>query len=211
MSDTCDKLTLTDRIDWEKVQGFIPAIIQDAESAEVLMLGYMNQDALAQTLDTEKVTFWSRSKKRLWTKGETSGNFLLLKHIDLDCDNDTLLLSVSPIGETCHLGTKTCFGEQRFQPDMVFLHQLERILAARRDADPSSSYTASLFARGTKRISQKVGEEGVEVALAATAGDKEEVINEASDLLYHLLVLLQVQDLNLNQVISNLKQRHNKA
>ncbi|SMY32868.1 Phosphoribosyl-ATP pyrophosphatase [Photobacterium malacitanum] len=206
-------MSLTTTIDWEKVAGLIPAIIQDNTSGQVLMLGYMNDEALAKTLDTKQVTFWSRTKNRLWTKGETSGNVLQLKSIKLDCDQDTLLVQVDPIGPTCHLNTTSCFDsgdDANQQPALVFLHQLEQILAARKGADPDSSYTASLYARGTKRISQKVGEEGVEVALAATSGDKAELVCESADLIYHLLVLLQDQNLGLENVINKLKQRHQK-
>ena len=204
-------MSLTTSIDWEKVAGLIPAIIQDNNSGQVLMLGYMNDEALAKTLATEQVTFWSRTKNRLWTKGETSGNVLHLKSIKLDCDQDTLLVQVDPMGPTCHLNTTSCFGNDDTtdaQPALVFLHQLEQILADRKGADPDSSYTASLYARGTKRISQKVGEEGVEVALAATSGDKAELVCESADLIYHLLVLLQDQNLTLEDVINKLKQRH---
>lgn len=204
-------MNLITTIDWEKVAGLIPAIIQDNNSGQVLMLGYMNDEALAKTLATEQVTFWSRTKNRLWTKGETSGNILQLKNIKLDCDQDTLLIQVDPIGPTCHLNTTSCFDNDdntNPQPALVFLHQLEQVLADRKGADPDSSYTASLYARGTKRISQKVGEEGVEVALAATSGDKAELICESADLIYHLLVLLQDQDLALEDVINKLKQRH---
>ncbi|WP_297481410.1 bifunctional phosphoribosyl-AMP cyclohydrolase/phosphoribosyl-ATP diphosphatase HisIE [uncultured Photobacterium sp.] len=204
-------MSLTTSIDWEKVAGLIPAIIQDNNSGQVLMLGYMNDEALAKTLDTKQVTFWSRTKNRLWTKGETSGNVLQLKSIKLDCDQDTLLIQVNPIGPTCHLNTTSCFDsgdDTNEQPTLVFLHQLEQILADRKGADPDSSYTASLYNRGTKRISQKVGEEGVEVALAATSGDKAELVCESADLIYHLLVLLQDQNLALKDVINKLKQRH---
>lgn len=204
-------MSLTTSIDWEKVAGLIPAIIQDNNSGQVLMLGYMNDEALAKTLATKQVTFWSRTKNRLWTKGETSGNVLHLKSIQLDCDQDTLLIQVDPIGPTCHLNTTSCFGNDdtaNTQPALVFLHQLEQVLADRKGADPDSSYTASLYNRGTKRISQKVGEEGVEVALAATSGDKAELVCESADLIYHLLVLLQDQNLALEDVINKLKQRH---
>ncbi|MCD9528726.1 bifunctional phosphoribosyl-AMP cyclohydrolase/phosphoribosyl-ATP diphosphatase HisIE [Photobacterium carnosum] len=204
-------MSLTTSIDWEKVAGLIPAIIQDNNSGQVLMLGYMNDEALAKTLATEHVTFWSRTKNRLWTKGETSGNILHLKSIKLDCDQDTLLVQVDPMGPTCHLNTTSCFGNDdttNTQPALVFLHQLEQILTDRKGADPDSSYTASLYARGTKRISQKVGEEGVEVALAAASGDKAELVCESADLIYHLLVLLQDQNLTLEDVINKLKQRH---
>ncbi|PSW45512.1 bifunctional phosphoribosyl-AMP cyclohydrolase/phosphoribosyl-ATP diphosphatase HisIE [Photobacterium leiognathi] len=206
-------MSLLTNINWEKVAGLIPAIIQDNASGQVLMLGYMNEDALQKTLDTKQVTFWSRTKERLWTKGETSGNVLQLKSIQLDCDQDTLLVQVDPIGPTCHLNTTTCFDSDESgaqPPSLVFLHQLEQLLASRKGADPESSYTASLYARGTKRISQKVGEEGVEVALAATSGDKAELVCESADLIYHLLVLLQDQGLSLSDVTNKLQERHNK-
>ncbi|MBD1557885.1 bifunctional phosphoribosyl-AMP cyclohydrolase/phosphoribosyl-ATP diphosphatase HisIE [Vibrio sp. S9_S30] len=200
---------LSERIDWDKVEGLVPAIVQDFQSSQVLMMGYMNQDALAKTGETGQVTFFSRTKERLWTKGETSGNVLALKNISLDCDNDTLLVKVEPVGPTCHKGTTTCWDcDPQEESQMVWLHQLEQLLAARKNADPDSSYTASLYTRGTKRISQKVGEEGVEVALAATSGDKAELVCESADLIYHLLVLLQDQGLSMNDVINKLKERH---
>lgn len=194
------------QLDWVKTDGMMPAIVQHAVSGEVLMHGYMNEAALAKTLETGKVTFWSRTKQRLWTKGETSEHFLHTVSITPDCDNDTLLILVNPVGPTCHLGTSSCFSPAA--PDWVFLHQLEQLLAERKQADPKSSYTASLYASGTKRIAQKVGEEGVETALAATVNDRFELKNEASDLLYHLMVLLQDQNLDLSAVINNLRERH---
>lgn len=194
------------QLDWEKTDGLMPVIVQHAKSGEVLMLGYMNPQALAQTIESGKVTFFSRTKQRLWTKGETSGNFLNVVKIAPDCDNDTLLVLVNPIGPTCHLGTSSCFGETHH--DWLFLYQLEELLASRKTADPESSYTAKLYASGTKRIAQKVGEEGVETALAATVNDRFELKNEASDLVYHLLVLLQDQELDLSAVIENLRERH---
>jgi phosphoribosyl-ATP pyrophosphohydrolase/phosphoribosyl-AMP cyclohydrolase len=194
------------QLDWEKTDNLMPVIVQHAVSGEVLMLGYMNQDALAQTEQSGKVTFYSRTKQRLWTKGETSGNFLNVVSITPDCDNDTLLVLANPIGPTCHLGTPSCFAPAKH--DWHFLYELEQLLASRKTADPESSYTAKLYASGTKRIAQKVGEEGVETALAATVNDRFELKNEASDLIYHLLVLLQDQDLDLSAVIENLKQRH---
>ncbi len=200
---------LSERINWEKVDGLVPAIVQDYQSSQVLMMGYMTPAALEKTGETGNVTFFSRTKERLWTKGETSGNVLQLQNIALDCDSDTLLVKVNPIGPTCHTGTTTCWdGDKQEESQMVWLHQLEQLLAARKDADPESSYTASLYARGTKRISQKVGEEGVEVALAATSGDKAELVCESADLIYHLMVLLQDQGLSMNDVVNKLKERH---
>lgn len=196
------------QLDWEKVDNLMPAIIQHAVSGEVLMLGYMNQEALSVTQSSGKVTFYSRTKERLWTKGETSENYLNVVSITPDCDNDTLLVLVNPIGPTCHKGNNSCFHPA--ETDWAFLYQLEELLASRKTADPESSYTAKLYASGTKRIAQKVGEEGVETALAATVNDRFELKNEASDLVYHLLVLLQDQDLNLSAVIDNLRLRHKK-
>ncbi|WP_038179612.1 bifunctional phosphoribosyl-AMP cyclohydrolase/phosphoribosyl-ATP diphosphatase HisIE [Vibrio rhizosphaerae] len=209
MSGSETLASLSGRIDWDKVEGLIPAIIQDFQSGQVLMMGYMNDLALEKTVLTEQVTFFSRTKQRLWTKGETSGNVLQLKNIALDCDHDTLLVKVDPVGPTCHTGTTSCWDtDQQEESQMVWLHQLEQLLGERKQADPESSYTASLYARGTKRISQKVGEEGVEVALAATSGDKAELVCESADLIYHLLVLLQDQGLSMNDVINKLKERH---
>ncbi|EGU36591.1 bifunctional phosphoribosyl-AMP cyclohydrolase/phosphoribosyl-ATP diphosphatase HisIE [Vibrio scophthalmi] len=206
---TSDVNALIERIDWQKVDGLVPVIVQDFLSSQVLMMGYMNQEALVTTGETGHVTFFSRTKQRLWTKGESSGNVLKLVNAALDCDNDTLLVKVTPVGPTCHTGTTTCWdGDKQEESQLVWLHQLEQLLADRKNADPDSSYTASLYARGTKRISQKVGEEGVEVALAATSGDKAELVCESADLIYHLLVLLQDQGLSLNDVINKLKERH---
>ena len=193
-------------LDWDKNAGLIPAVIEDAVSGRVLMLAYMNREALQKTLETKRVTFFSRSKGRLWTKGETSGNFLNLVDLAADCDKDTLLVTVIAEGPACHLGTTSCFGD--LQSRWQFLRDLEVLLASRKGADPATSYTASLYARGTKRIAQKVGEEGVETALAATVHDREELRNEAADLVYHLLVLLQAENLELADVIDILRERH---
>jgi len=193
-------------LDWDKTQGMMPVIVQHNVSGEVLMHGYMNPEALEKTLAEGNVTFFSRTKNRLWTKGETSGNFLQVVSITPDCDNDTLLVLANPIGPTCHLGTTSCFSPA--VPEWTFLYQLEELLASRKTADPESSYTARLYASGTKRIAQKVGEEGVETALAATVNDRDELTNEASDLVYHLMVLLQDQNLDFSAVINNLRDRH---
>lgn len=193
-------------LDWQKVDNLMPAIIQHATSGEVLMLGYMNQNALEQTIKSGKVTFYSRTKQRLWMKGETSGNVLNVVTIHADCDNDTLLILVNPIGPTCHTGNTSCFADAK--SDWGFLYDLEQLLASRKEADASSSYTAKLYQSGTKRIAQKVGEEGVETALAATVNDRDELKNESADLIYHLLVLLQDQNLCLSDVIGILKARH---
>lgn len=194
------------QLDWHKTGGMLPAIIQHAVSGEVLMMGYMNSEALQATEHTGRVTFFSRSKQRLWTKGESSGHFLNVVSIHPDCDNDTLLILATPDGPTCHTGTNSCFYPA--ETDWGFLHNLETLLGERKTADPQSSYTAQLYASGTKRIAQKVGEEGVETALAATVHDREELTSEAADLVYHLLVLLQDQDLDLSRVIGRLRERH---
>ena len=194
---------------WGKMQNLLPAVIQDAHSGRVLMQGYMNQEALAHTLDTGKVTFFSRSKQRLWMKGETSGNTLDLVDISADCDQDSLLILVHPNGPTCHTGASTCWFNSDV-PNMTFFAELEQTLAERKEADPSTSYTAELYSKGIKRIAQKVGEEGVETALAAVVQDLDELKNESADLLYHLIVLLQASNLSLNDTIAVLKARHNK-
>lgn len=202
--------TLVNQIDWAKVNGHLPVIIQNYQTAEVLMFGVMSQEALEKTLNEKVVTFYSRTKQRLWTKGETSGDFLKVMDYAIDCDSDTLLITAIPIGNTCHLGNKSCFnGISRNLPWIFFSH-LEEMLEERKTADPATSYTASLFAAGTKRMAQKVGEEGVEVALAAMARDKEELLNETADLLYHTTILLKDQDLSWEQVIDVLKARHKK-
>ena len=198
----------SNKLAWDKMDNLLPAIVQDALSGKVLMQGYMDQYALAKTLETGKVTFFSRSKQRLWTKGETSGNTLDLVSLACDCDQDSLLVLANPNGPTCHTGVESCWFEGN-TPAFTFLADLERVLAARKDADPKSSYTASLYNKGIKRIAQKVGEEGVETALAATVHDKEELKNEAADLLYHLTVLLQASDMSLNDALNVLRERHN--
>jgi phosphoribosyl-AMP cyclohydrolase / phosphoribosyl-ATP pyrophosphohydrolase len=198
-------------LDWDKGGGLIPAIVQDAGNGAVLMLGYMNREALAATQATGRVTFWSRSKSRLWTKGESSGHFLELKQIAADCDADTLLILAEPKGPACHQGTATCWGQtapQSAAQPVAFLARLERVIAERIDARPPGSYTAKLLAQGTRRIAQKVGEEGLELALAAVAQSDEEVIGEAADLMYHTLLLLQVKGLSLSQVVAELEARH---
>jgi phosphoribosyl-ATP pyrophosphohydrolase/phosphoribosyl-AMP cyclohydrolase len=201
----------TDTLDWDKCDGLLPAIVQDADSGAVLMLGYMNRAALAATLADKRVTFWSRSKGRLWTKGETSGNFLQLRSLAADCDGDTLLVLATPTGPACHLGSRTCWGENAPQSGaerLAFLSTLERVLKQRIADRPPGSYTAALLAQGTRRIAQKVGEEGLELALAAVAQSDEEVLGEAADLLYHTLLLLEVKNLSLAQVVAVLQERH---
>jgi phosphoribosyl-ATP pyrophosphohydrolase/phosphoribosyl-AMP cyclohydrolase len=184
----------------------IPAIIQHDLTGQVLMLGYMNNESLAKTKETNKVTFFSRSKQRLWTKGETSGNFLNVVTIQQDCDQDTYLIKVIPEGETCHKGTFTCFGDKSPQG---FLNELQSIINDRKANPNESSYTSELFTKGTKKIAQKVGEEATEVILEALDQNKDLLIEESSDLLYHLLVLLSDQGVNLSDVEKKLMQRHN--
>lgn len=194
-------------IDWDKMAGLIPAMVQHAWTGEVRMLGYMNREALEATQKSGRVTFWSRSKQALWEKGATSGDWLELVDIKLDCDGDALLVRALPKGPTCHLGTASCFGDD-VVPPAGFIAELAAIVDVRAEAPEEESYTARLLAKGVKRIAQKVGEEGVEAALAATAGDKEELANESADLLYHLLVLLKASDLSLDDVTKVLSERH---
>lgn len=203
------KITLenTQSIAWEKMDELIPGIVQDANSGKVLMQGFLNHDALVKTLETGHVTFFSRSKQRLWTKGETSGNTLNLVSVNSDCDNDSLLILAHPNGPTCHTGSETCWLDVDCA-DYSFLAQLETLIAERKGADADSSYTAKLYASGIKRIAQKVGEEGVETALAATVNDLDELKNEAADLMYHLMVLLQASDLSMKDVVGVLRSRH---
>ena len=194
------------QVDFAKSE-LIPAIVQDARSGVILMQGFMNQDALAATFDKQKVTFYSRSKERLWTKGETSENYLEVVSVHTDCDYDSILVLANPLGPTCHLGTQSCFGDDA-KPSLAFLAELEQVIVSRKDDDPSKSYTASLFSKDLSRSCQKVGEEGVEVALAAMKHDNDELTNESADLLYHLTVLLQRQGLSLADVVSCLQGRH---
>ncbi|NCF62836.1 MAG: bifunctional phosphoribosyl-AMP cyclohydrolase/phosphoribosyl-ATP diphosphatase HisIE [Gammaproteobacteria bacterium] len=197
------------QLDWEKTDGLIPAIVQDAFDGRVLMQAYMNRESLARTMECGSVTFWSRSRRQLWTKGETSGNTLKLVEIHSDCDNDCLLVLARPSGPACHRNTETCFDNGGIvTPELAFLASLERLIAQRDSDRPKDSYTTSLFEAGVKRIAQKVGEEGVETALAATAGDGEELLNESADLLYHLLVLLRARNLELSDLTAVLRSRH---
>jgi len=194
---------------WKKMDDLIPAIIQHAATGAVLMQGYMNQDSLAATLETGKATFFSRSKQALWIKGETSGNYLEVQQVLTDCDSDSLLIACLPIGPSCHLGTESCFPEQKLS-QQNFLSQLEQVIEQRKNDAPEESYTAHLFSRGTTKIAQKVGEEGVEVALAAVAETKDDLLGECADLFYHTLVLLADKDIELSEVMAVLQQRHNK-
>lgn len=187
--------------------GLVPAIVQDADTLQVLMLGYMNDAALTNTQETGLVTFHSRSRDTLWTKGETSGNTLSLVDLDVDCDADTLLIKARPAGPTCHEGTVSCFGAEGAS-GVGFLSYLETLIEGRKDADPSSSYTAKLLQGPLVKAAQKVGEEGVETALAAVAETDQDFLNEAADLLYHLLVVTRAKDLSLNQILEVLTSRH---
>ena len=194
---------------WDRMNGLLPAVVQDAFDGRLLMVAYMNPESLARSLETGLVTFWSRSRQELWTKGETSGNRLRLAAVHADCDGDCLLVQARPEGPTCHRGTDTCFDEDRpVGPDLAFLAALERVIAQRDAERPADSYTTRLFEAGVRRIAQKVGEEGVETALAATAGAPEELLNESADLLYHLLVLLRARNLTLADVLATLTARH---
>lgn len=195
-------------IDFEKQGGLVPAIIQDSITNNVLMLGYMNQEAYEQTIKTGKVTFWSRSRQCLWTKGETSGNFLNLVSIKSDCDNDTLLVRVNLVGPACHLGTDTCWGEKNEANPLLFLTELQDFINKRHEEMPEGSYTTSLFKDGLNRMAQKVGEEALEAVIEATNGTNERLIYEASDMFYHLIVLLTSKGLRIENIAQELQVRH---
>lgn len=195
-------------INFEKQNGLVPAIIQDSVTLNVLMLGYMNEEAYKKTISTKKVTFYSRSRKCLWTKGETSGNYLELVSIKSDCDNDTLLIRAIPHGPTCHTGTDTCWGEDNKKNPVLFLTELQDFINKRHEEMPENSYTTSLFKDGTERMAQKVGEEALEAVIEAVKGDNKRLIYESSDMLYHLIVLLTSKGLRIEQVISELAERH---
>lgn len=196
-----------EKIDFSKGDGLVPAIVQHSDTLQVLMLGYMNAEAFAKTQDSGLVTFYSRSRKTLWTKGESSGNTLALIDIKLDCDNDTLLVMARPAGPTCHTGTTSCFGKAT-APGLGFLAALADLIEGRKTASPDSSYTASLLQGPLRRAAQKVGEEGVETALAAVAETPDKLTSESADLIYHLLVLLAAKDVKLSAVIEELRERH---
>jgi phosphoribosyl-ATP pyrophosphohydrolase/phosphoribosyl-AMP cyclohydrolase len=195
-------------IDFEKMGGLVPAIIQDAKTKNVLMLGFMNKEAYEKTQETGHVTFWSRTRQTLWTKGETSGHFLELVSMQIDCDNDTLLVQVHPIGPTCHKGTDTCWGESNESSPLLFLTELQDFIDKRKSEMPEGSYTTKLFKEGVNKISQKVGEEALETVIEATNGTNEHLVYEASDLLYHLIVLLSHKDLRIEDVANELHRRH---
>ena len=199
-----------DKLAWHKGDGLLPAIVQDARSGQVLMLGFMNAESLRLTLSSQRVTFFSRSKNRLWTKGETSGNFLNVVNVAADCDQDSLLITARPDGPTCHNGTHSCFGDEigTDATPLSFLSRLESVLAQRVAEKPEGSYTARLWAEGVTRIAQKVGEEGVEVALAAVTKNDQGLVGEAADLIFHLTLLLKNRGLSLATVVGELEKRH---
>jgi phosphoribosyl-ATP pyrophosphohydrolase/phosphoribosyl-AMP cyclohydrolase len=195
-------------IDFNKMNGLVPAIIQDSTTRKVLMLGFMNEEAYRQTLATKRVTFWSRTRSCLWTKGETSGNYLELVSLKADCDNDTLLVEVIPHGPTCHKGTDTCWGETNDRNPLLFLTELQDFIYKRHEEMPEGSYTTSLFKDGTNRMAQKVGEEALEAVIEAVTGNDERLIYECSDMLYHLIVLLTSKGLRIEQIAKELEERH---
>ena len=196
------------KIDFEKMGVLVPAIIQDATTKNVLMLGFMNEEAYEKTLATKHVTFWSRTRNTLWTKGETSGHFLNLVDMKIDCDNDTLLVRVNPVGPTCHTGTDTCWGEENESNPLLFLSELQSFIDKRKQEMPEGSYTTSLFTKGVNKIAQKVGEEALETVIEATNGTDDHLVYEASDLLYHLIVLLTEKGLRIEDVAEELHKRH---
>ena len=203
------KLENVDKLDWTKGDGLLPAVVQDARTGAVLMLGYMNAESLRATLTNQKVTFFSRSKNRLWTKGETSSNFLNVVSVQADCDRDSLLITALPDGPTCHTGTASCFGEVTTDVQRIsFLAKLEDVIAQRVRDRPEGSYTARIWADGPNRMAQKVGEEGVEVALAAVTQPDDRLIGESADLLFHLALLLKSRNLSLADAVHELESRH---
>ena len=195
------------KIDFEKSNGLVPAIVQDTTTKKVLMLGYMNEEAYNKTLEIKQVTFFSRSKNRLWTKGEESGNFLNLVDIKVDCDNDTLLVLVNPVGPACHTGTDTCWKEENME-SYGFLSELEQVISDRKDNPSDKSYTSSLFEKGINKIAQKVGEEAVELVIESKDDDKDLFLNEGADLIFHFLVLLKAKGYTLNEIVEILRERH---
>lgn len=195
-------------IDFNKMNGLVPAIIQDAKTKNVLMLGFMNEEAYEKTLKTGKVTFWSRTRNTLWTKGETSGNFLELVDIKTDCDNDTLLVRVHPHGPTCHTGADTCWAEDNDEQPLMFLSELQDFIEKRHQEMPEGSYTTSLFLKGVNKMAQKLGEEALETVIEATNGTNDALVYEASDMLYHLLVLLTDKGLRIEDIALELRKRH---
>ena len=197
------------KLDFEKMNGLVPAIIQDDRTLRVLMLGFMNEEALQKTLSTNKVTFYSRSRKCLWTKGETSGNYLNVVSIKCDCDNDTLLIRAIPDGPVCHTGADTCWNERNTSSPLAFLSELQDFIEKRHEEMPEGSYTTSLFKDGLNRMAQKVGEEALETVIEAVNGSDERLIYEASDMFYHLIVLLTEKGIRIERIAEELQTRHN--
>jgi len=204
------RLADVDTLDFAKADGLLPAVVQHADTGAALMVGYMNREALRETLSRGYVVFFSRSKQRLWEKGETSGHFLQLEQIRTDCDRDALLVTARPLGPVCHEGTATCFGDEPITKGerLAFISTLEAVIEQRIAESPQGSYTARLFADGPKRIAQKVGEEGIEVALAAVVETDDKVVSESADLIFHLLVLLRSRGLSFQRVVAELQSRH---
>lgn len=198
-------------LNFDKMGGLVPAIIQDAETRNVLMLGFMNEEAVAKTQETGKVTFFSRTRNCLWTKGETSGNFLHVVSMAADCDNDTLLVKVHPDGPVCHTGTDTCWGESNAQEDVMFLKELQDFICHRHEEMPEGSYTTSLFQSGVNKMAQKVGEEAVETVIEACNGTDDRLIYEGADLIYHLIVLLTSKGYRIEDLARELKERHSST
>lgn len=198
-------------LNFDKMGGLVPAIIQDAETRNVLMLGFMNEEAVAKTQETGKVTFFSRTRNCLWTKGETSGNFLHVVSMAADCDNDTLLVKVHPDGPVCHTGTDTCWGESNGQEDVMFLKELQDFICRRHEEMPEGSYTTSLFQSGVNKMAQKVGEEAVETVIEACNGTDDRLIYEGADLIYHLIVLLTSKGYRIEDLARELKERHSST
>jgi phosphoribosyl-ATP pyrophosphohydrolase/phosphoribosyl-AMP cyclohydrolase len=195
-------------IDFEKLNGLIPAVVQDNQTQKVLMVGFMNADAVNKTMESGQVTFFSRTKNRLWTKGEESGNFLNVVSVLIDCDNDTLLVKANPLGPVCHTGADTCFEENNLKGDIQFLSYLQDLIDQRKREMPEGSYTTSLFTKGTRKITQKVGEEAVETIIGAMANDDENFLYESADLIYHLMVLLTHKGFRIEDIAAELKSRH---
>ena len=195
-------------IDFEKLGGLVPAVVQDNQTQKVLMVGFMNAEAVNKTLETGQVTFFSRTKNRLWTKGEESGNFLNVVSVLIDCDNDTLLVKANPVGPVCHTGADTCFDEKNAKTGVQFLSFLQDLIEKRKLEMPEGSYTTSLFAKGTRKITQKVGEEAVETIIGAMANDDENFIYESADLVYHLMVLLTHKGFRIEDIAKELEKRH---
>ncbi len=196
--------------DFEKMGGLVPAIVQDVNTRKVLMLGFMNEEAFQKTVDTKKVTFYSRTRQTLWTKGETSGNFLNMVSMAIDCDNDTLLIQVNPVGPVCHTGTDTCWGDTN-TADLNFLSSLQDLIEQRKSEMPEGSYTTKLFSEGVNRMAQMVGEEALSTLIASTHGTNEQVLSESADLLYHLMVLLSSKNMRIEDVVAELHKRRHEA